>query len=225
MQQLDDDRAAERDAAEKQLLDLAGENAASADGFLALLPKESEEMPLACANAWQKFATRLRNAWRSPPPPAQRLRSRPTACRSPTFSRRLRSKPGTSSLDNREDQGNQPNPKGPKLTFEYKDQPFWRRLICCSTRRSWGFTATAARMRFPSLRQRPQWRGAIRKSRIQRAISRRSDRGASPAQSAPARPDVAQAAVGGGVGAAAAADRCFAAGQDRSRPRPTRAAN
>ena len=45
--QLNDDRAAERDAAEKQLLELAGSNTAQADRFLTALPKDNDQMPLA----------------------------------------------------------------------------------------------------------------------------------------------------------------------------------
>src|SRR6476660_4935489 len=45
--QLNDDRAAERDAAEKKLLELAGTSTAVADRFLQALPKETEQMPVA----------------------------------------------------------------------------------------------------------------------------------------------------------------------------------
>lgn len=45
--QLNADRAADRDAAEKQLRELAGKTAATSDRFLALLPKDTDQMPLA----------------------------------------------------------------------------------------------------------------------------------------------------------------------------------
>jgi hypothetical protein len=47
VRQLDDDSAARREAAEKELFDAAGTTADSVDKFLAVLPKESEQMPLA----------------------------------------------------------------------------------------------------------------------------------------------------------------------------------
>jgi hypothetical protein len=47
VQQLNDDRAAERDAAEAKLFELAGSTTAETDRFLDLLPKENEQMPLA----------------------------------------------------------------------------------------------------------------------------------------------------------------------------------
>src|SRR3954469_16652175 len=45
--QLNDDQAAERDAAEKKLLELAGTSTAGADHFLQALPKETDQMPVA----------------------------------------------------------------------------------------------------------------------------------------------------------------------------------
>src|SRR6266478_4004386 len=45
--QLNDDRAAERDAAEKKLMELAGKSTAEADHFLQALPKETDQMPVA----------------------------------------------------------------------------------------------------------------------------------------------------------------------------------
>src|SRR3954469_3533197 len=45
--QLNDDRAAERDAAEKKLLELAGTSIAGADQFLQALPKETDQMTVA----------------------------------------------------------------------------------------------------------------------------------------------------------------------------------
>src|SRR5215216_1510409 len=45
--QLNDDRATERDAAEKKLLELAGTSTANADHFLQALPKETDQMPVA----------------------------------------------------------------------------------------------------------------------------------------------------------------------------------
>src|SRR3954470_13323891 len=42
---LNDDKAAERDAAEKKLLELAGTSPSAADHFLQTLPKETDQMP------------------------------------------------------------------------------------------------------------------------------------------------------------------------------------
>lgn len=47
VQQLNANRAAERDAAETKLLELAGTTTATVDNFLALLPADSDQMPLA----------------------------------------------------------------------------------------------------------------------------------------------------------------------------------
>ena len=47
VQQLNDDRAAERDAAETKLIELAGTTTAATDKFLSLLPEDNDQMPLA----------------------------------------------------------------------------------------------------------------------------------------------------------------------------------
>jgi hypothetical protein len=58
VRQLDDDRAAQRDAAEAKLLELAGTRTAEVDRFLELLPEASDEMPLAV----RERLTRIRHA-------------------------------------------------------------------------------------------------------------------------------------------------------------------
>src|SRR4051812_306012 len=44
---LNDDRAAERDDAEKKLLELAGTSTTQSDRFLQALPQDTDQMPLA----------------------------------------------------------------------------------------------------------------------------------------------------------------------------------
>ncbi len=58
VRQLDDDRAARRDAAEAALLELAGESTVEVDRFLALLPEPTGAMPLAVRDR----VTRIRHA-------------------------------------------------------------------------------------------------------------------------------------------------------------------
>ncbi len=57
VRQLNDDRAATRDAAEQQLLELAGKTTIECDGLLKLLPEPKDEMPLAVRDR----LTRIRN--------------------------------------------------------------------------------------------------------------------------------------------------------------------
>ncbi|MEX0642592.1 MAG: hypothetical protein WD468_07815, partial [Pirellulales bacterium] len=45
--QLNDDRGVARDAAEKELVELAGTSAAESDRLIALLPEANDQMPLA----------------------------------------------------------------------------------------------------------------------------------------------------------------------------------
>src|SRR5258708_4228300 len=59
--QLNDDRAAKRDAAEKNLLDLAGTSTAAADRFLQALPKETEQMPVAVRERLARIRKQIEN--------------------------------------------------------------------------------------------------------------------------------------------------------------------
>src|SRR3954465_10361963 len=59
--QLNDDRAAEREAAEKKLLELAGTSAAQSDLFLRSLPKETEQMPLAVRDRLTRIRQQIEN--------------------------------------------------------------------------------------------------------------------------------------------------------------------
>jgi hypothetical protein len=57
VRQLNDDSAARRDAAEAGLIDLAGTNAESVDRFLALLPEDGDQMPLAVRDRLGRIRT------------------------------------------------------------------------------------------------------------------------------------------------------------------------
>lgn len=55
VRRLDDDRAAERDAAENQLLELAGASIRESDEFLKVLPAPTDEMPIAVRDALDRI--------------------------------------------------------------------------------------------------------------------------------------------------------------------------
>jgi hypothetical protein len=123
---LDDDRAEERDAAEKQLLELAGSNAASTDQFLALLPTESDEMPLAV----RERLTRIRQIVE------QRVAKAAVEATIVTLSANkmplpqvldvIEKQTGNKLVDNR-DQGDEPD-AGMPVTIDLKKEPFWPAL-------------------------------------------------------------------------------------------------
>src|SRR5262249_37750142 len=57
--QLNDDAADERDAAEKQLLELGGASGATVDRFLSLLPPDSDQLPLAVRERLTKIRSQV----------------------------------------------------------------------------------------------------------------------------------------------------------------------
>ena len=94
--QLNDDRAAERDAAEKKLLELAGTNTAQSDRFLDALPKDNDQMPLAVRERLSRIRQQVEDRVAKAATKQRRSRFRPRKCRWPKCSRRSKSKPATS---------------------------------------------------------------------------------------------------------------------------------
>jgi hypothetical protein len=128
MPQLESDRAAERDAAEKQLLELAGDDATTADRFLALLPTESDEMPLALRERLAKIRNQIEQRVAQSATTGTTITLKADSMSLADVFAAIEKQTGNTLIDNREEQDNQPNAKGLKLTFEYKDQPFWSAL-------------------------------------------------------------------------------------------------
>src|SRR5215475_9815015 len=123
--QLNDDRAAERDAAEKKLLDLAGTSTAQADRFLEALPKETEQMPVAVRERLARIRKEVEG----------RAAKAATAATKITLSAKdmplkdviaaIESQTGNKFIDNREQQGDPANAKDPRIDVELKDERFW----------------------------------------------------------------------------------------------------
>jgi hypothetical protein len=123
--QLNDDRAAEREAAEKKLLDLAGTSTAEADRFLQALPKETEQMPIAV----RERLTRIRKQVED------RAAKAATAATTITLAAKgmplqeviaaIEKQTGNRFIDNREQQGEQPNANDVRIDVELKGERFW----------------------------------------------------------------------------------------------------
>jgi hypothetical protein len=119
---LDSDRAAERDAAEKELLDLAGETTAQTDRFLASLPPDNDQMPLAVRDRLSRMRRQIED------------RAAKGATNGTTITLDAKSMPlsdvfkaiekdtGNKLVDNREEQSDKP------VTITLKDEPFWTAL-------------------------------------------------------------------------------------------------
>jgi hypothetical protein len=126
--QLESVTAAERDAAEKQLLELAGDKAAGADRFLALLPTESDEMPVALRERLAKIRNQIEQRVAESATTGTTITLKADGMALADVFAAIEKQTGNRLIDNREEQGNQPDAQGPKLTFEYKNQPFWSAL-------------------------------------------------------------------------------------------------
>jgi hypothetical protein len=123
--QLNDDKAAERDAAEKKLLDLAGTSTAAADRFLQSLPKETDQMPVAVRERLARIRKQVED----------RAAKAATAATTITLAAKdmplkvviaaIEKQTGNHFIDNREQQGEGANAQDAHIDIELKDEPFW----------------------------------------------------------------------------------------------------
>jgi len=123
--QLNDDRAAERDAAEKKLLELAGTSTTQVDHFLKALPKETDQMPVAVRERLASIRKQVE----------ERAAKSATAATSITLAAKsmplteviaaIEKQTGNRFIDNREQQNDQANAKGARINIELKNEPFW----------------------------------------------------------------------------------------------------
>ncbi|MFL6544912.1 MAG: hypothetical protein ACJ8LM_06970, partial [Candidatus Udaeobacter sp.] len=126
--QLNDDRAAERDAAEKKLLELAGTSSAQSDRFLQSLPRQTEQMPLAVRDRLMRIRQQVED----------RVAKAATAATTVTLSAKqmplseviaaIEKQTGNRLADNREQQGDQAGVKDVRVTVELKNERFWPAL-------------------------------------------------------------------------------------------------
>src|SRR3954468_1318419 len=109
--QLNDDRAAERDAAEKKLLELAGTSIAGADQFLQALPKETDQMPVAVRERLARVRKQVEERAAKAATAATRItlvaKDMPVA----KVIAAIEKQTGNRFIDNREQQGEQGNAK------------------------------------------------------------------------------------------------------------------
>ncbi|HMC12062.1 MAG TPA: hypothetical protein VKH44_12260 [Pirellulaceae bacterium] len=123
--QLNDDRASERDAAEKKLLELAGKSTAEADHFLQALPKESDQMPVAVRErlAHIRKQVEYRAAKAATAATTVTLVAKDMALTDVIAA--IEKQTGNRFIDNREQQGEPANAQGARINIELKGEPFW----------------------------------------------------------------------------------------------------
>jgi hypothetical protein len=123
--QLNEDRASERDAAEKKLLELAGKSTAEADQFLQALPKETDQMPVAVrerlARIRQQIEDRAAKAATGATTITLSAKSMPLS----EVIAAIEKQTGNKFIDNRDRQGDEANFKGAPIDIELKSERFW----------------------------------------------------------------------------------------------------
>lgn len=119
---LNDDRAANRDAAEKELLELAGASTAQSDQFLTALPKDNDQMPLAVRDKLARIRQQIEDRVSKAATQHSTITLSAKEMPLPEVFKAIEKQTGNKFIDNRnEEEGASP----PKITIELKDEPFW----------------------------------------------------------------------------------------------------
>lgn len=122
--QLNDDRAAERDAAETKLLDLAGSSTAEADRFLEALPKETEQMPVAVRERLARIRKEVEDRAAKAATMATKITLSAKDMPLKDVLAAIEKQTGNKFVDNRE-QGDPASAKDSRIDIEFKDERFW----------------------------------------------------------------------------------------------------
>jgi hypothetical protein len=125
VRQLDSDRSAERDTAEKELLELAGSTTAETDRFLDLLPEDSDQMPLAVRDRLTTIRQLVEDrVAKTAVVGAKVTLSAKEMPLSEVFSA-IQKQTGNRLVDNRQQDAAEPGAMSGVLTIELADEPFW----------------------------------------------------------------------------------------------------
>lgn len=123
VQQLNDDRAAERDAAETKLIELAGTTTAASDRFLELLPEGNDQMPLAVRERLSRIRAQLEDrAAKIAVEPSTVTLSAKEMPLAEVFAE-IEKQTGNKLIDNRQREGDGAAANG--ITIELNAEPFW----------------------------------------------------------------------------------------------------
>jgi hypothetical protein len=125
VQQLNDDRAAERDAAEQELLELAGTTAVATDRFLLLLPEDSDQMPLAVRERLGRIRQQVEDRVAKSSVEVTKVTLAANEMPLAQVFAAIKEQTGNRLVDNREEQQGQPGAGQKNITIELKDEPFW----------------------------------------------------------------------------------------------------
>jgi hypothetical protein len=125
VQQLNDDRAAEREAAETKLLELAGAATIDTDKFLALLPEDSDQMPLAVRERLTHIRSQLEDRVAKVAVEATTITLSAKEMPLAEVFVAIEKQSANKLIDNREQDGNGEDGAANGITIELKAEPFW----------------------------------------------------------------------------------------------------
>jgi hypothetical protein len=123
VQHLNDDRAAERDAAEAKLLELAGDTTVETDRFLELLPEDSDQMPLAVRERLSRLRQQVEDRVAKASVEESKITLSAKDMPLEEVFAAIEKQTSNKIVDTREQQGGEDSPS--KITIELKDEPFW----------------------------------------------------------------------------------------------------
>jgi hypothetical protein len=125
VQQLNDDRAAERDAAETKLIELAGTTAAATDKLLALLPEDNDQMPLAVRERLSRIRQQLEGRVAKVAVEATTITLSAKEMPLAEVFAAIEKQSGNKMIDNRQQEGDGADGASNGITMELKAEPFW----------------------------------------------------------------------------------------------------
>jgi hypothetical protein len=125
VQQLNADQAAERDAAETKLLELAGATMDDTDRFLALLPEDNDQMPLAVRERLSHIRQQLEDRVAKVAVEATTVTLSANEMPLAEVFAAIEKQTGNKLLDNRQQEGDGEDAAANGITIELKAEPFW----------------------------------------------------------------------------------------------------
>jgi hypothetical protein len=125
VEQLDDDRAAERDAAETKLLELAGTTAADIDRFLELLPEENDQMPLGVRDRLTSIREQVEDRVAKAAVISTKINLSAKQMPMADLFTEIEKQTGNKLADNRQGDAPDAAAMSGNVTIELKDEPFW----------------------------------------------------------------------------------------------------
>jgi hypothetical protein len=125
VRQLDSDRAADRDAAEKELLELAGTSTAETDRFLELLPEENDQMPLAVRDRLTTIRQLVEDRVAKTAIVGTKVTLSAKEMPLAEVFAAIQKQTGNRLVDNRQENAAEPGAMSGQLTIELKDELFW----------------------------------------------------------------------------------------------------